>query len=88
MRRKSAHEPDVEVMSAGEVREDAQQVANVLRQNLLKAEPAVQLQVPLSTFLSALDTLSRDELLISRQRPAGGRALGRVSPADNLATPR
>jgi len=68
MKRKSAHESDVEVMSAGEVREDAQQVANVLRQNLLKAEPAVQLQVPLSTFLSALDTLGRDELLIVRQR--------------------
>ena len=68
MRPKSAHEPDAEVMSALEVQEDARQVANVLRQNLLKAEPAVQLEVPLSTFLSALDNLSRDELLILRQR--------------------
>ena len=81
MKRKSAHEPDAEVMSVAETWEDARRVANVLRQNLLKAEPAVQLQVPLSTFLSALGSLSRDELLISRQRPAVGRAIGRVSLA-------
>ena len=68
MKPKSAHEPGAEVMSAMEVREDARQVANVLRHNLLKAEPAVQLEVPLSTFLSALDSLSRDELLMLRQR--------------------
>ena len=68
MKPKSAHEPGEEVMSALEVQEDARQIANVLRQNLLKAEPSVQLEVPLSTFLSALDKLSRDELLILRQR--------------------
>ncbi len=68
MKPKSAHEPGAEVMSAMEVQQDARQVAKVLRQNLLKAEPAVQLEVPLSTFLSALDKLSRDELLILRQR--------------------
>ena len=68
MRRKSAHEPEADVMSAAELGEDARHVAHVLRQNLLKAEPAVKLQVPLATFLSALDTLSRDELLILRQR--------------------
>lgn len=55
-------------MSAKEVRKDARQLANTLRRNLLKAEPAVQLEVPLSTFLSALDSLSRDDLLILRQR--------------------
>ncbi len=54
-------------MTAAAVWKDARQVVNVLRQNLLKAEPAVQLQVPLSSFLSALDTLSRDGLLISRR---------------------
>lgn len=68
MKRKSAHEPQARVMSAMDVWDDAQQIATVLRQNLLKAEPAVQLQVPLSVFLSALDSLSREELLILRQR--------------------
>jgi hypothetical protein len=68
MKAKSVHEPRAKLMSADEVSEDARRVANALRQNLLKAEPAVQLEVPLSTFLSALDNLSRDELLILRQR--------------------
>jgi hypothetical protein len=60
MKRQAAHEPDAGEMSAADVGEDARQVANILRRNVLKAEPAVQLQVPLSTFLPALDTLSRD----------------------------
>jgi len=68
MRRKSAHEPEAEVMSAADVWNDAQQIADVLRQNLLKAEPMVQLQVPLSVFLSALDSLNRDELMVLHQR--------------------
>lgn len=64
MKYKSTHEPEAKVMSAAEVWEDAQQIANVLRQNLLKAEPVVQLQIPLSIFLSALDNFRRDELII------------------------
>jgi hypothetical protein len=68
MKAKSVHEPSAKLMNADEVSEDARRVANALRHNLLKAEPAVQLEVPLSTFLSALDKLSRDELLILRQR--------------------
>jgi hypothetical protein len=55
-------------MSAAEVWEDAQQVAEVLRRNLSKAEPTVELRIPLSVFLSALDDLSRDELVILRKR--------------------
>jgi hypothetical protein len=65
---KSVHEPGAKVMSPAEVWEDAQRIASLLRQNLLKAEPAVQLQIPLSAFLSALDDLGRDELIILRQR--------------------
>lgn len=68
MKRKSAHEPKAKVMSAAEVWEDAQQVAEVLRRNLSKAEPTVGLRIPLSVFLSALDDLSRDELVILRKR--------------------
>jgi len=55
-------------MSAAEVWEDAQTVAEVLRMNLLKAEPVVKFQIPLSIFLSALDEFSRDELILLRHR--------------------
>jgi hypothetical protein len=34
---KSVHEPDARVMSVEDVRDDAQQIADVLRQNLIKA---------------------------------------------------
>jgi hypothetical protein len=68
MKRKSAHEPKAKVMSAAGVWEDAQQIAEVLRRNLLKAEPTVGLRIPLSVFLSVLDDLSREELVILRKR--------------------
>ena len=65
---KSVHEPDAKMMSAEEVWLDSQQVADVLRQNLLKAEPALRVQIPFSTFLSALGNLNRDELVVLRRR--------------------
>ena len=67
MGRKSAHEPDAKVMSAADVWDDAQQIADVLRQNLSRAEPVVRLQIPFSASLSALDSFDRDELVILRQ---------------------
>jgi hypothetical protein len=68
MKHTSAHEPEAKVMSAADVWDDAQQIADVLWQNLLKTEPIVRLQVPLYVFLSALDSLNRDELMILHQR--------------------
>ncbi len=68
MKRKSTHEPKARVMSAADVWDDAQQVTAVLKQNLMKAEPVVRLQIPLSAFLSALDNLNRDELVILHKR--------------------
>lgn len=68
MKRKSAHEPKAKVMSAAEAWADAQEVAQVLQRNLLSAEPTVGLRIPLSIFLSALDDLSREELVILRKR--------------------
>lgn len=64
MKRKSAHEPKAKVMSAADVWDDARQVTGVQRKNLMKVEPEVRLQIPLSVFLSALDNFSRDELII------------------------
>lgn len=68
MKSPSVHEPEAALMSAAEVWEDAQTVADVLRMNLLKAEPVVKFQIPLSIFLSALDEFSRDELILLRHR--------------------
>lgn len=68
MKNVSVHEPEAAVMSAAEVWEDAQTLADVLRMNLLKAEPVVKFQIPLSIFLSALDDFDRDELLLLRHR--------------------
>ena len=68
MNNQSVHEPKAKVMSAVEVWDDAQQVAEVLRQNLLKAEPVVRLQIPLSVFLAAVDNFNREELLRLRRR--------------------
>ncbi|MFQ5616483.1 MAG: hypothetical protein ACE5GO_08495 [Anaerolineales bacterium] len=68
MKRKTVHEPEAKLMSAAEVWDDAQQIAEVLRRNLLKTKPVVKLQIPLSAFLTSLDDFSRDELVILRQR--------------------
>ena len=68
MKRKSSYEPEAKVMRAEDVWDDAQQLAQVLRQNLWKAEPLVRVQIPLSALLSALDSLSQDELRILQKR--------------------
>lgn len=64
----SVHEPNSTLMSASDVWEDAQTIANVLRKSLLKAEPVIKLPIPLSVFLAALDSFGHDELLILHQR--------------------
>ncbi len=68
MMQKSAHEPEAEVMSAADVWNDALQLADVLRQNLLKTERMVRLQVPFSFFLLALESFDHEELIVLRQR--------------------
>ncbi len=68
MEQKSAHEPTEQVMSASDVWSDAIQLAEVLRQNLRKSEPMVQLQIPFSLFLSAVEEFDRDELVLLRRR--------------------
>lgn len=68
MNTKSVHEPEAKLMSAEDVWDDAQNIAEVLRQNALKAEPLVHLDIPFSYFLSILDTLNREELVILHKR--------------------
>jgi hypothetical protein len=40
------------------------EIASLLRHNLLESEPMVRFQIPLSTFLNAVENLNREELLI------------------------
>jgi len=61
---KSTHEPKAKVMSATDVWYDAKEIASVLKHNLLESEPMVRFQIPLSTFLNAVEKLDREELLI------------------------
>ena len=62
MKHRSAHESEADAMGAVDVWGDAQQIAQVLQQNLRKAEPVVWLHVPLSSSLAALDNLSEEEM--------------------------
>ena len=68
MTQKYAHEPEAKVMNAADVWDDAIQLANVLRQNLLQSEPMIRVQIPFSLLLSALEDFSRDELLTLHRR--------------------
>ena len=61
---KSTHEPKAKVMSATDVWNDAQEIASLLKHNLQTAEPMVRFQMPLSTFLNAVENLDHEELLI------------------------
>lgn len=68
MATKSTHEAKARVMSATDVWEDAQGIAALIKKNLQKSEPVVKLQVPLSLFMSAVENLNREELLILSRR--------------------
>ncbi len=68
MEQKTVHEPEAPMMSAEDVWNDAFQLAELLRQNLLRSEPMVRLQIPFSLFLSALEEFNRDELVVLRRR--------------------
>ncbi len=65
---KSTHEPRARVMSAADVWEDAREIAFLIKKNLLKAEPAVKIQIPFSAFMSAVENLKREELLLLSKR--------------------
>ncbi len=63
MKSGATHEPEAKLMNAADVWNDARQIATLLQQNASEAEPVLHLQIPLASFLSALDNLTRDELL-------------------------
>ncbi len=57
-------------MSAADVWEDALNLAEGLRYNLLRSEPTVRLQIPFSVFLSGLTHLAMQP---SRKLRASGK---------------
>ncbi len=68
MDRKTVHESEAELMSAADLWDGAQRLADVLQRNAAKGDPVVRLEVPLSAYLAALNELNRDELVILRQQ--------------------
>lgn len=68
MATKSTHKAKARVMSANDVWEDAQEIALLIKKNLQKSDPVVKLQVPLSMFMSAVENLNREELLMLSRR--------------------
>ncbi|MEK7250300.1 MAG: hypothetical protein AAB209_07760 [Bacteroidota bacterium] len=68
MKRKSVHEPRARLMSADDVRADAEELVEVLRAKPSKNESVVRLQIPFSTLLSAVDQLRRHELALLQKR--------------------
>ena len=62
------HEPDAALLSAEDAIQDAERIRALLERNRQRAEPAIELRVPLSVFLDAIERLNEDELRELRQR--------------------
>ena len=60
----SIHESNALLMSAEDVFEDAARIAAMLDCEEIPSESVVQLNIPLSSFLNALDHLSRNEFVM------------------------
>ena len=69
MTTKTPHEPNAPVMSAADVWEDSETIAQVLR-NRWRTELTNQGGIPFPAFLAALDHFTRDQLSIVRERVA------------------
>lgn len=68
MSEKSVHEPEALLMDAEAVAQDAARLAALLQENRLERRGAVQMRIPLSVFLEALDSMEHSELLLLKQR--------------------
>ncbi len=68
MKRKSAHETSAKLMSAADTIADANRLNELFREQALRSAPAVELRIPLSSFLAALDQFPRKDLLEVKQK--------------------
>lgn len=69
MSRETAHEPNARVMCAAAVVEDARRLEALLRSGVPQgAHAGVQISLPFSSLLGALDGMTRDEMITLRQK--------------------
>jgi len=65
---KSIHEPNAPLLSAQDAIQDAKRLRELLWRNRQQAEREVQLQVPFTVILKAIDQLEASELRLLAQR--------------------
>ena len=67
-KQKSIHEPDAPLLSAQDAIQDAGRLQELLWRNRQQAEQEVQLRVPFTVILKAIDQLEASELRLLVQR--------------------
>jgi hypothetical protein len=65
---KSIHEPRAQLLSAQDAIRDAERLQALLLRNRQQAEREVQLRVPFTVIIEAVDQLEADELRLLAQR--------------------
>jgi hypothetical protein len=65
---KSIHEPGAQLLSAQDAIRDAERLQALLLRNRQQAEREVQLRVPFTVIIEAVDQLEADELRLLAQR--------------------
>lgn len=65
---KSIHEPDAPLLSAQDAIQDAERLQELLWRNRQQAEQEIQLRVPFTVILNAIDQLEAGELRLLVQR--------------------
>jgi hypothetical protein len=65
---KSIHEPGAQLLSAQDAIQDAKRLQALLLRNRQQAEREVQLRVPFTVIIEAVDQLEADELRLLAQR--------------------
>ncbi len=68
MKRKSVHEPAAKLMSAADTIADANRLKELFREQALRSAPAIEMRIPLASFLAALDQFPRKDLLEVKQK--------------------
>ena len=65
---KSVHEPEAQLLSAQDAIQDAERLRVLLRRNRQRAEREVQLRVPFTVIIEAIDQLEVSELRLLARR--------------------
>ena len=65
---KSVHEPGAQLLSAQDAIQDAERLRALLLRNRQQAKREVQLRVPFTVIIEAVDQLEADELRLLAQR--------------------